>query len=93
MGIVAHGSSSASRRLARQSADPRQTITGLFLTCLIGIAGALGDGRVASHVFHLHNRNGFLYLSTWLTGIAGSAVLLLAYHLATGQSGHRTAHR
>ena len=47
----------------------------------------------ASRVFHLHTLNGFFNLSIWLTAVAGSAVLPLAYHLATGRSGHRMAHR
>ena len=36
---------------------------------------------------------GILQPSTWLTAIAGAAVLLLAYHLVTGRSGGRFAHR
>jgi hypothetical protein len=35
----------------------------------------------------------FFSLSTWLTAIAGAAVLLRACHLASGRTGHRTAHR
>jgi uncharacterized membrane protein YeaQ/YmgE (transglycosylase-associated protein family) len=56
---------------------------GLFLTCLIGIAGAIGGGWAATELFHVHTLHGFFNLSTWLTAIAGSAVLLLAYHLLT----------
>ena len=72
---------------------PGKRSQGLILTCVIGIAGALGGGWAASRVFHLHTLNGFFNLSTWLTAIAGSAVLLLAYHLATGRSGHRMVRR
>jgi uncharacterized membrane protein YeaQ/YmgE (transglycosylase-associated protein family) len=72
---------------------PGKRSQGLFLTGVIGVAGALGGGWAASRVFHLHTLNGFFNLSTWLTAVAGSAVLLLAYHLATGRSGHRMAHR
>ena len=72
---------------------PGRRSQGLILTCLIGVAGALGGGWIASRVLHLHTLNGFFNLSTWLTAIAGSAVLLLAYHLASGRSGHRMAHR
>jgi hypothetical protein len=36
---------------------------------------------------HFHSLQGFFNLSTWLTAIAGAAVLLLASHLVTGQSG------
>ena len=72
---------------------PGKRSQGLILTCVIGVVGALGGGWAASRLFHLHTLNGFFNLSTWLTAIAGSAVLLLAYHLATGRSGRRTAHR
>jgi hypothetical protein len=30
--------------------------------------------------------HGFFNLSTWLTAIAGAAILLLAYHLVTSRS-------
>ena len=56
------------------------------------LAGGLG---VATTLFHVHTLHGFFNLSTWLTAIAGSAVLLLAFHLLTGRSGRsgRFAHR
>ena len=73
---------------------PGKRSQGLILTCVIGIAGALGGGWAATQLFHVHTLNGFFNLSTWLTAIAGAAILLLAYHLVTGQSGHRRmAHR
>jgi len=72
---------------------PGKRSQGLILTCLIGVAGALGGGWAASRILHLHTLNGFFNLSTWITAIAGSAVLLLAYHLVTGRSGRRMAHR
>jgi len=56
---------------------------GLFLTCLIGVAGALGGGWAATELFHVHTLHGFFNLSTWLTAIAGAAVLLLIFHLFT----------
>jgi uncharacterized membrane protein YeaQ/YmgE (transglycosylase-associated protein family) len=59
---------------------------------VIGIAGALLGGWAATALFHVHTLNGFFNLFTWLTAIAGAAVLLLAYHLFTGRSG-RLAHR
>jgi uncharacterized membrane protein YeaQ/YmgE (transglycosylase-associated protein family) len=73
---------------------PGRRSQGLIITCLIGIAGALGGGWAATRLFHVHTLNGFFNLSTWLTAIAGAAILLLAYHLVSGQ-GHsrRPAHR
>jgi len=53
----------------------------------------MGGGWVPTELFHIHSLQGFFNLSTWLIAIAGSAVLLLAYHLVTGPTGRRTAHR
>ena len=74
---------------------PGRRSQGLILTCVIGIAGALGGGWAATRLFHVHSLQGFFNLSTWLTAIAGAAVLLLAYHLVSGRSGgsRRFAHR
>ena len=73
---------------------PGRRQQGLILTCLIGIAGALGGGWAATRIFHVHHAlQGFSNASTWITAVARAAVLLLAYHLATGRSGRRTAHR
>ena len=76
---------------------PGKRSQGLILTCLIGIAGALGGGWVATRLFHVHTLHGFFNLSTWLTAIAGSAVLLLVFHLLTRSSSSsrsgRFAHR
>ena len=63
---------------------PGKRSQGLILTCLIGVAGALGGGWVASRLFHVHTLHGFFNLSTWLTAIAGAAVLLLIFHLPAG---------
>jgi uncharacterized membrane protein YeaQ/YmgE (transglycosylase-associated protein family) len=76
---------------------PGKRSQGLILTCLIGIAGALGGGWVATKLFHVHTLHGFFNLSTWLTAIAGAAVLLLVFHLFTRNSSSsrsgRFAHR
>ena len=79
---------------------PGRRSQGLILTCLIGVAGALAGGWLATKLFHIHTLHGFFNLSTWLTAIAGAAVLLLAYHLlssrgSTGRTRRRPgwAHR
>jgi uncharacterized membrane protein YeaQ/YmgE (transglycosylase-associated protein family) len=64
---------------------PGRRSQGLILTCLIGVAGALGGGWLATKLFHIHTLHGFFNLSTWLTAIAGAAVLLLAYHLLSSR--------
>ena len=66
---------------------PGRRSPGLILTCLIGIAGGLLGGWAATRLFHIHSMQGLYNLPTWLTAIAGAAVLLLAYHLVGGQSG------
>ena len=71
---------------------PGRRSQGLVMTCVIGVAGALLGGWVATALFHIHSLNGFFNLSTWLTAIAGAAVLLFVFRLVTGRSG-RFAHR
>ncbi len=66
---------------------------GLLVTTLLGVAGAVLGGFVATDLFHVAGIQGFFNLSTWITAIAGSAVLLVAYHLMTGQNGRRRATR
>ena len=93
MGIIAWIVLGLGAGLLANMAIPGRRSQGLILTCVIGIAGALGGGWAATRLFHVHTLNGFFNLSTWLTAIGGAAVLLLAYHMATGRSGRRMAHR
>jgi uncharacterized membrane protein YeaQ/YmgE (transglycosylase-associated protein family) len=72
---------------------PGRRQQGLIITCLIGVAGALLGGWIATKVFHVVTLHGFFNLSTWLTAIAGAAVLLLAYHLVTSRSTGRSRSR
>ncbi len=87
MGIIAWIVLGLAAGLLANMLVPGGRSQGLILTCLIGVAGALGGGWVATKLFHVHTLHGFFNLSTWLTAIAGAAVLLLAYHLITGQTG------
>ena len=69
---------------------------GIIITCLIGVAGALLGGWLATKLFHIHTLHGFFNLSTWLTAIAGAALLLLIFHLVTSRrstSGRRRTSR
>ena len=98
MGIIAWIVLGLAAGLIANMLIPGRRSQGLILTCLIGIAGALGGGWVATKLFHVHSLQGFFNLSTWLTAIAGAAVLLLVFHLVSGRSGHsrrssRFAHR
>jgi len=68
---------------------PGRRQQGLILTCVIGVVGALLGGWLATKIFHIHTLHGFFNASTWLTAIAGAAILLLAYHLISGKSSSR----
>jgi uncharacterized membrane protein YeaQ/YmgE (transglycosylase-associated protein family) len=87
MGIIAWIVLGLAAGLIANMLIPGRRSQGLVITCLIGIVGALLGGWVATRVFHINGLQGFFNLSTWLTAIVGAAVLLLVYHLATGQSG------
>jgi uncharacterized membrane protein YeaQ/YmgE (transglycosylase-associated protein family) len=89
MGIIAWIVLGLGAGLLANMLIPGRRQQGLILTCLIGIAGALLGGWAATKIFHIHSLQGFFNASTWLTAIAGAAILLLAYHLVTGQSSRR----
>jgi uncharacterized membrane protein YeaQ/YmgE (transglycosylase-associated protein family) len=97
MGIIAWIVLGLGAGLLANMVIPGKRSQGLILTCLIGVAGPLGGGWAATKLFHLHHAlQGFFNLSTWLTAIAGAAVLLLAFRLVSGRSGRRRgrfAHR
>ena len=92
MGIIAWIVLGLGAGLLANMLIPGRRSQGLVLTCLIGVAGALLGGWLATKLFHVHTLQGFFNLSTWLTAIAGAAVLLLAYHLYTSRSHTRSSH-
>ena len=57
---------------------PGKRSQGLIITCLIGVAGALGGGWVATKLLHISTLHGFFNLSTWLTAIAGALIMAAA---------------
>jgi uncharacterized membrane protein YeaQ/YmgE (transglycosylase-associated protein family) len=87
MGIIAWIVLGLAAGLLANMLVPGRRSQGLILTCAIGVAGALLGGWLATRLFHIHSLQGFFNLSTWLTAIAGAAILLLAYHLVSGQTG------
>jgi uncharacterized membrane protein YeaQ/YmgE (transglycosylase-associated protein family) len=95
MGIIAWIVLGLGAGLVANMLIPGKRSQGLLLTCLIGIAGALLGGWAATKIFHLHHHalQGFFNASTWITAIAGAAVLLLVFNLVTGRTGRRTARR
>ena len=90
MGIVAWIVLGLGSGLLANMLIPGRRSQGLIITCVIGIAGALLGGWLATKLFHVVTLHGFFNLSTWLTAIAGAAVLLLAYHLVTSSSSGRS---
>src|ERR1700728_1811254 len=91
MGIIAWIVLGLGAGLRADMLIPGRRAQGLILTCVIGVLRALGGGWVATRLFHIHTLHGFFNLSTWLTAIAGAAILLLAYHLlAPRESGRRS---
>ena len=92
MGIIAWIVLGLGAGLLANMLIPGRRSQGLVLTCLIGVAGALLGGWLATRLFHVHTLHGFFNLSTWLTAIAGAAVLLLAYHLITSRGNTRRSH-
>jgi uncharacterized membrane protein YeaQ/YmgE (transglycosylase-associated protein family) len=93
MGIVAWIVLGLGSGLLANMLIPGRRSQGLIITCVIGIAGALLGGWLATKLFHVVTLHGFFNLSTWLTAIAGAAVLLLAYHLLTSGSSGRNRQR
>jgi uncharacterized membrane protein YeaQ/YmgE (transglycosylase-associated protein family) len=90
MGIVAWIVLGLGAGLLANMLIPGRRSQGLLITCLIGIAGALLGGWLATRLFHIVTLHGFFNLSTWLTAIAGAAVLLLAYHLVINGNSNRS---
>jgi uncharacterized membrane protein YeaQ/YmgE (transglycosylase-associated protein family) len=86
MGIIAWIVLGLAAGLIANMLIPGRRQQGLILTCVIGIVGALAGGWAATKIFHIHSLQGFFNLSTWVTAILGAVVLLLAFHLVTGQS-------
>ena len=97
MGIIAWIVLGLGAGLLANMLVPGRRSQGLIVTCLIGVAGALGGGWAATELFHVHTLHGFFNLSTWLTAILGAAVLLLVFHLFStrghASSGRRTRRR
>ena len=85
MGIIAWIVLGLGAGLLANMLIPGRRSQGLILTCVIGVAGALLGGWLATKLFHVVTLHGFFNLSTWLTAIAGAVILLLAYHLFTSR--------
>lgn len=90
MGIIAWIVLGLGAGLLANMLIPGRRSQGLIITCVIGIVGALLGGWLATKLFHVVTLHGFFNLSTWLTAIAGAAVLLVAYHMVTSRGSGRS---
>jgi uncharacterized membrane protein YeaQ/YmgE (transglycosylase-associated protein family) len=90
MGIIAWIVLGLGAGLLANMLIPGRRSQGLILTCVIGIVGALLGGWLATKLFHVVTLHGFFNLSTWLTAIAGAAVLLVVYHAVVNRGSSRS---
>jgi uncharacterized membrane protein YeaQ/YmgE (transglycosylase-associated protein family) len=65
---------------------------GIIVTTLIGIAGALVGGLIAS-ALDIGDLDEFFDIGTWLIAIGGSLLLLFLYRLVAGGATDRGAYR
>lgn len=61
---------------------------GLIVTTLIGIAGAVIGGLIAS-ALGIGELDEFFDIGTWLIAIGGALLLLIAYRMFAGGDDHR----
>lgn len=85
MGIIAWIILGLVAGLVARMLVPGKDSQGLIITLVLGIAGALLGGFVATQVLHVAGIQGFFNLSTWICAILGAGVLLLAYNLFTNR--------
>jgi uncharacterized membrane protein YeaQ/YmgE (transglycosylase-associated protein family) len=62
---------------------------GIFVTMVIGVAGALLGGFLAGLLFNARPLDEFFDVSTWLTAIIGSVILLVIYRAVAGRGRRR----
>ena len=88
MGIIAFIILGLLAGIIAKAIMPGKDPGGIIVTTLIGIAGALLGGFLASAIFDAHPLDEFFDISTWLTAIVGAIILLAIYRLVVGD-GHR----
>lgn len=65
---------------------------GLIVTTLIGIAGAIIGGLIAS-ALNIGELGNFFDIGTWIIAIVGSLILLAIYRVFVGRGSNRQATR
>jgi uncharacterized membrane protein YeaQ/YmgE (transglycosylase-associated protein family) len=59
--------------------------SGVLLSIVIGIVGALLGGWLGKVIFHVHGLGSFFEIKTWITAIVGAVVLIFLGRLVTGR--------
>jgi uncharacterized membrane protein YeaQ/YmgE (transglycosylase-associated protein family) len=68
--------------------SPGKDPGGFIVTTLIGVAGALVGGFLATALFGAHPLDEFFDVSTWITAVVGSLVLLTVYRMSRKERHH-----
>jgi uncharacterized membrane protein YeaQ/YmgE (transglycosylase-associated protein family) len=59
--------------------------SGVFLSIVIGIVGALLGGWLGKVIFHINGVGTFFEIRTWITAIVGAVILIFLARLVTGR--------
>jgi uncharacterized membrane protein YeaQ/YmgE (transglycosylase-associated protein family) len=59
--------------------------SGVLLSIIIGIVGALLGGWLGKVIFHVHGLGSFFDIKTWITAIVGAVILIFLARLVTGR--------
>jgi uncharacterized membrane protein YeaQ/YmgE (transglycosylase-associated protein family) len=94
MGIIAWIVLGLAAGLVASLLVPGRRSQGLILTCLIGVAGALRGGRVATGLFHVHSLcKSSSTCPPGLPPLPARRSCCWPAALVSGRAGYRAAHR
>jgi uncharacterized membrane protein YeaQ/YmgE (transglycosylase-associated protein family) len=66
---------------------------GAAITCVVGVAGALGSHWLAARLFRVRTSHGLVSLFTWLAATGGATAPLADRQLISGRTGIPMAQR
>jgi uncharacterized membrane protein YeaQ/YmgE (transglycosylase-associated protein family) len=85
MGIIAFIILGLLAGLIAKAILPGDDPGGVFVTAIIGIAGAILGGFLAQVLFDADPVDEFFDISSWLTAIVGALILLVVYRLVVSR--------